>query len=221
MTLDWQSAYHQKLKELPPTATWEDVMDCVWEHGILEHVSPADRDVFKKREKEKRPVWRRNDPVLYWRILYAAHGAAGAFCEHWSFRDSIVTWPIVVAGMVRQNLDAEWRGNDGMVRGIHAVVMRAEEALRNMGDTPHRIPWGARGTYAGKERGEIFHVVVQGYNSYGCVALDVDRLHYGEDGDESCKAWCRFGKVAPFCLVEPRDLYPANFVTKYGEPVQS
>ena len=221
MTLDWQSAYDQKLKGLPPTATWKDVMDCVWEHGILGHLSPEDPEVFRKREEKKRPVWRRDDPVLYWRILYAAHGAAGTYRERWSFRDSIVMWPVALMGMARKNLDAEWRDTDGMLKGIDAVAARAGAKIRELGETPHRIPWGAKGTYQADGTGEKFHVVVERYDSYGGIALNVDREHYGEDGNESYNAWCRLGVVALLGLAEHRDLNPANFVTKFGEPIQS
>src|SRR3989344_3088523 len=96
MSLDWREAYSQELQKLPLNAPLERVAECIFEHGILAHFSPADAASFAKRVEKKKPVWKRDDPNLYWRILYAARGAVEAARSHYSLADAIVSWPVMI-----------------------------------------------------------------------------------------------------------------------------
>ncbi len=70
----WHGAYLQRLTtaRTDPSTTFERWIEIAWEHGLLDHVSPADPNVRSARQLMGRTLWQeRGDAILYWRLLYA------------------------------------------------------------------------------------------------------------------------------------------------------
>lgn len=220
MALDWQEAYdHELTRPFPLGGSFEIVINRIWEHGILAHIAPQNVEVFKKREEESRPVWRRNDQALYWRILYSARYAIYACDKNLVHSSAIVTWPVMLACAkhpehMKPRPPASHRGKitQSFFRGVAAIASLAAEEIEKHGQTPHEIPFGALGIYKG------IHVEVKRCDLYGCVVLGLNDDVY--QGGERSAAWRRLCEVAPDGLVEPSDLNPADFTTKYDEPLQ-
>ncbi|OGZ11401.1 MAG: hypothetical protein A3D67_03385 [Candidatus Lloydbacteria bacterium RIFCSPHIGHO2_02_FULL_51_22] len=202
MAANWHHAYERKLKRLPRFAAFEQIVNCIWKYGILAYFSPTSPRYFMCRGANETPVWRRGDARLYWRILYAAHGAIFAHRMSWSLSgESIITGPVAMACKYI-------RGEDPFMRATEAIVRRAEKELKSLGKIPHHIPFGAKGVYKG------IHVVVERHGNYGTIVLNVDGEQY--QGEERYKAWCRLSEVTNYHanLVEPWGLDPATFTTE-------
>ncbi len=66
--------------------TRELFVDILLTNGILDHIAPTDLEEIAARKAEQRPVWdkSRDDPHLYWKILYSAAAAKEAVEKQWS-----------------------------------------------------------------------------------------------------------------------------------------
>jgi len=201
MATNWCHAYEKKLKGLPRFAAFEQIVNCIWKYGILAHFSPTSPACFRNRIANKTPVWRRADARLYWRILYAAHGALHAHRKSWTVSgESIVTWPVAMACKYIH-------GENPFIRATEAVAQRAERELRKLGVTPHRIPFGTKGLYKG------ISVEVGRHSNFGCIVLAVAK-ELG--GDEQYFAWQKLDEILGYNgrLAEPWDLDPADFAPR-------
>jgi hypothetical protein len=73
----WLTRYNQRMDEFleQEEPSKEELMDILWEHGVLNRIAPLDPDEKQARMKLGKTVWKedREDPELYWRLLYSAH----------------------------------------------------------------------------------------------------------------------------------------------------
>src|SRR3990167_10505766 len=75
----WQGRLDKVLDPLieSRTLTRSQFIDILWDYGILGRIAPTDSIELQARVNENKTVWTgtRDDPQLYWRILYSTASA--------------------------------------------------------------------------------------------------------------------------------------------------
>src|SRR3990172_6966217 len=73
----WEERYSGALEDFVAkagrgSASREELVDIVWEKGILDHVAPTNELERRAREQMKRDVYDRESEELFWRVMYSA-----------------------------------------------------------------------------------------------------------------------------------------------------
>ena len=129
MSIGWQERY---VHALAKAESWHAVEHIVWNEGVLGRVSPLDEAEFARRKKRYIDTRKRDDPYLYWRIIYSAHAALHHFDSR-IMQLGYVTWAVALAHLSTGDL-APNKGlaanNASLVRPLlKEIVRRAEEKL--------------------------------------------------------------------------------------------
>ena len=177
MSIGWQERYAHALAK---AESWHAVENIVWNEGVLGRVSPLDEAEFARRKKRYIDTRKRDDPYLYWRIIYSAHAALHHF-DNRIIQLGYVTWAVMLTHLSAGDL-APNKGlaadNAPLVRPLlREIVRRAEEKLLVLGSPlPRPIPIGKEGTFKNAA------VFVESYTPEGKVKLqgkhkkDIERL---------------------------------------------
>jgi len=141
------------------------LIDVLWNSGILDRIAPVNPEEKESRIKLGKKIWRgdRDDPELYWRILYAAAAAKEAIERGWSVVSGSGGYIIGFfqgANEVifsERNKDFFPETNDKMLHAnpylilTESIIERARVELEKRGIKPHqKFPrYGARGKWKG------------------------------------------------------------------------
>lgn len=201
----WEPRYQAELEKIFSSEhiDLDTLVDVMWEKGILERISPINESEKQARVALGRPVWEggRNDPELYWKLMYAAGYTLEAMKRSYSGLDQYVgpaTTNVMRAAYQARNTEVINDPNK-LVEIVERILVKAKQKISELGDTPHEkpIPWGAKGTYKGLE------VTVDMYSSDGTVTLKpVDFGQYMAHQRE----------IGNIFNVDPRSLNPADFI---------
>jgi len=189
----WEQRYEKALQDFisQTDATYEDLVNLVWERGILDHIAPTDSLERKAREQKQADLFDKTsaDPELYWRIMYAAGNTKNTIQKNMTMVGGYTTLSIVRAlSGLYSNPELQKRifsgvdnaGSDIFVKFADSIINKAQEEIKKRGDKPHEfpIPIGSKGTVFG------ISVTIDGYGSDGLVALRVvsyeDHVKLGE-----------------------------------------
>lgn len=213
------SAWQQKLETAvtailkSPSGTMERIFDALKEHCILDRIAPTDPVERQARTAKRKVIWEgdRQDPELYWRIMYAAASAQyatdmnwtlcasgngyviGAISEYWGIilREQVPDW-------LREFTNHHQRS---LLRPLTDDLIRwSKTTLMEMGQTPHQtlIPIGSRG---------IFHdipVSLSAYTDQGLICFEAD------DYNDHCKLYQHLDPETRIGVV-PSNIDPAAF----------
>lgn len=174
--MNWAERYEAELEKLQKgglqsKAPFNKVLYVVWEYGILEHLSPSERAAQDARIVQHDGWWNRDDPALYWRILYAVLYTHEMFQRKWGIIDGYIAWPLAL--LLKYNLTAGMPPHDFSMQACSEFRDNAEARLEKLGHVPHRIPKGARG-HIFRGEGEEVHATVVGYTGTGLINLRRD-----------------------------------------------
>ena len=152
----WHVRFEAQLDRIKddPEATYEDLVDVVWQYGILDHIAPVlPREALARKERGK-DVWNREDPRLYWRILYSA-AALKEFSERgWTISGGGYTLPGIAPAfrmlfLERRDLISE--NKDPVISLAESVMEKARTELQIKGVNLHEklIPFEGEGVIDG------------------------------------------------------------------------
>lgn len=202
--------WHDRLeKELDEYLTQSDInldslVDFIWERGILDHIAPTDSEEFEAREKLDKDVFRRDNPELYWRIMYSAGNTKNAVLEDMTLIAGYVTQVTmqVIMGLTikNQNKSDELfpKGYNSIVIVSDRIIKKAREELIKIGVKPHDklIPISSFGKFKG------VNVKISRYTHDGLIALETENY---EDHK-------KLGELNNYKnTVSPQKLNPAEF----------
>lgn len=140
--------------------TREDFIEILWSNAILDHIAPTDPAVIEARKAKKRPVWDsgREDPRLYWRILYSAAAAKEAVERNWSVvagSDNFVVgifssiYSIYSKGLVQKLYPDAVPNINPQLLVLNDILERAKQELvkRNQNTEGHPLKYESKGTW--------------------------------------------------------------------------
>lgn len=143
---------------------------CVYNFGVLDHISPKNPDIFKARIETKRDVFKRDDPDLYAAIVYSSLNLINSRPSDTIFA-GFVPGPVLQA-VFNENMSAKKReqlfGNDEEPQATLArkIVELAENDYKRISGTDLRIfKIGEIVTIKGTE------AVISGYSHDGKIIL--------------------------------------------------
>lgn len=84
----WQEKYKEILDDFfqKENVSRKELIDIIWEYGILERISPKNENEKQARKSLKKTVWEgdRENPELYWRLLYSTAASLEAIKNKYS-----------------------------------------------------------------------------------------------------------------------------------------
>ena len=177
----WHKRFDEALEEflVEEEFDFDKFIDVIWEKGILDRVAPKDEEEKRARQGVGSKVWEgeRDDPELYWRIMYSA-GHIREFSERQftmhaaGFADVGIYQGVVKLlysekhEKFRKKLYPDRKSNPVVIVSDE-IIERAKKELETLGVESHKklIPWGAVGKY------EDIEVEVDRYMEDGLVSL--------------------------------------------------
>lgn len=205
----WHQRYHDQLEEsLNKEGVGVDaIADVVWNYGVLERLCPSNQKEREEREKEQRDVWGkdRDDPVLYYRIIYSLKEMQEAIKKNYSLMSRMAG--VVVKGFVsvflhKENVKdlKELEGPEGIKNFIGKISDKATAELKKLGAERKIIPIGAQGLFHG------ILVKVEQYLPDGMIGLRP------ADKDKIQQDHMRLGELTKYTnAVSPEELDPEEF----------
>ncbi len=189
----WKQRYEKSLKNFisQNEATYEDLVNLVWERGILDHIAPVDLLERKAREQKQADLFDRNsnDSELYWRIMYAAGNTKETIQKNMTMVGGYTTLPIVQALYVlaphselqKKLFPEEGKfGKEAYIKLADSIIQKAQEEIKKKGGKPHDrlLPIGSQGII------DDIAVTIDMYGSDGLIVLKVstieDHMKLGE-----------------------------------------
>ncbi len=162
----WQDSLQESLDifYILDEQTKEDFLEILWSSGVLDRIAPTEPVIIALRKAKNRPVWDqgRDDPRLYWRILYSAAAAKEASEKGWSFiagSDSFVAGifsPIYEAfsrGLLQKFYPGITQSANPQIFVLSDIMERAKQELgkRNQNTAGHPLKYGLNGNWKGLE----------------------------------------------------------------------
>jgi len=212
---EWDERYSDALESFGSREnfTKDELVDLIFEKGILDHLAPTDEKEREARKAMKADLWDRDnvDHEFYWRIMYSS----GALKESLG-QDLAVTHGYVARSAIKAlykiggtheawtKIFPDVSEEDTPLKNIaEALEERARHEIKNRGGIPHEqlIPIGAKGTVNGVA------VKVERYTGEGMVSLHTDNYEdWVSLGDEVKSVTGRMTNI-----VSPTMLDPENF----------
>lgn len=154
----------------------DGVTDFIWEKGVLDHISPTDQEEFEARQRLDKDAFTRDNPELYWRIMYSAGNAKDSTLKNATLLAGYVAQVMiqVVMGLSikNQNKFSELFPKDSnpIIVVADKIIEKAKGELIRLGIKPHEelIPIG----FVGKFKG--VNVKITRYTHDGLIALEAD-----------------------------------------------
>ncbi len=174
---DWLVRYETALAAIAadPVATLDNLLLAIWLEGILGRISPINPIERALRLAEKRQVWEgRDDPELYWRLLYSCGHVRHALEANWTTADGPIANAAIlgVFRMAARKVPLVLPNGGGVDVDLFPLILgdferRARQGLILLGAAPHDplIPIGAVGNFEGVD------VKVDCYHGDGLVWL--------------------------------------------------
>lgn len=186
--LGWEERFDNQIKVLltKNEIVFKEVMDIVWQIGILDRLAPVDEQVIAERKKEGRRVWEkgRQDPEFYYRIIYNVQNLRYAIEHNYSLMTGWLVGIIKVIGLVtiyntNQKLFVNNNYHEVITEILDDVIARSQEELQQFDiilDCVYKV--GDIGTIWG-------HLVtISSITVDGCIALQATdmaaHMHIGE-----------------------------------------
>ena len=159
----WRKRYDDALDAVVHNeqATFEELLDVIWNEGILGRIAPVNSEEKNARIQLKKSVWEgsRDDVELYWRILYSA----GYITEPAIMHHSVLPHGYAIDALSRARIAALMNAEqtkhffpkenqkDPFVFLAGKIMDRAREEISTRGGEPHEklIPWGSKGVWKG------------------------------------------------------------------------
>lgn len=211
----WRGRFNDAADEFvkQPDASYEDLVDLIWEKGILDHIAPTDGGERQARTEMRADLYDRasEDPELYWRVLYAVANTKETIQKNMTMMGGYTTLAVISAlTELFANPELQGRlfpdaGLGSYFKVIESIAERAQSEIEARGEKPHErlIPIGAKGTLCG------IPVTVLRYGADGLVELGpenyMDHARLGEKINEIT------GKYSS--SISPRHLDPEAFHT--------
>lgn len=179
----WQARYEEKLDSVLNSDKIDRsaLMDVLWEEGVLDRVAPEDREEKHARMQLEKAVWKgkRDDPELYWRILYSAAAVKNAIEKNYSIAagsHSYVTGAFqdiykIFSSPKAENAFPETKeGKNPAIIVIEELMDRAKKELEKRGVKPPEkmLQIGSKGKWNGME------VTIENYTDDGLIWLKAD-----------------------------------------------
>ncbi len=141
--------------------TRDGFVDVLWKYGILDRIAPNNQEEITARIEGSRPVFEnsRDDPQLYWRILYSAQAARQAIENGWSIVVNSNSYVIGAISGINQGIRNGTLAKlysmpaddtvDPLIPAIDDIVNRAKRELESRGQetTGHPLSPGAKGKW--------------------------------------------------------------------------
>lgn len=181
----WLGRYEEKIKEILSAEKIDrvELIDALWEYGIMGRIAPKDEAEKNARVALEKAVWEgdREDPKLYWRILYSAAAAKNAAEKNYSIMagsHGYITgafqglYGILASPKAEDAFPEMKEGKNSMIAVIDDFIARAKKELEKRGTKPPEklLPIGAVGKWNGIE------VTVENYTDDGLVWLRAEDL---------------------------------------------
>ncbi len=164
----WQARFDEKLDEFFESGgqSREELMDLVWEYGIMDRIAPEDVSERDARKELGSAVWEgdRDDPSLYWRIMYAAANSQEAIEKNYSVAASGRNFIVGALNGIKNVYMNErlskffpdyQNGKDGIPENftLNYIIERSKQELEKRGVKPPEklISLGAKGRWHGVE----------------------------------------------------------------------
>lgn len=84
----WEDIFYEKLEAVisDPNSTIADLVEVTFQYGIMDRIAPLDQEIKQKRLEKGNQVWpgTRNDPELYYRIIYCILSSIRSVIKNWS-----------------------------------------------------------------------------------------------------------------------------------------
>lgn len=179
----WQANFASSLEAFysDPRPTRARFIDILWTNGILDHIAPENPEEIAKRKSRKRPVWEkgRENPHLYWRILYSIASAREVLEKQLSIGVSKDSY---VGGVFTGISEAEAngllskiypeKGKNRWTFVLDDLIEKAKKELegKDQNITGHPIPSGIKGEWRGVA------VTTRKYSDDGRIVLEGNSL---------------------------------------------
>lgn len=179
----WQARYEEKLDMVLNSDKIDRsaLVDVLWKEGVLGRVAPEDREEKHARMQLEKAVWKgkRDDPELYWRILYSAGAAKNAVEKRYSITagsHGYITGALQDIYKISSSPKAESvfpetkEGENLAIILIEELIDRAKKELEKRGVKPPKklLPIGSKGKWNGIE------VTIESYTDDGLVWLKTE-----------------------------------------------
>jgi len=176
----WEQRYQESVQNFVSQndASYNDLVDLVWEKGILDHIAPLDALERKARTQKGANLFDRNDtdPELYWRIMYAAGNTKETIQKNVTIISGYTTLSILQAltmlashAELRKKIfpEKEEVTNSSFLKLADSIIRKAQEEIKKRGSKPHEalLEIGAKGEVFG------IPVTIDGYDSNGLIRL--------------------------------------------------
>jgi hypothetical protein len=206
----WEERFENALEQVLSNSDskTDDLIEVIWNKGILDRLVPEDKDEFCARLDDEREVFdSRDNTELYWRITYSVLYAKRAINLQWSTCGGGASVALVrgfVVACYKQRIQDFCPGytHKNHLAGFNflagKIIKRAEDKLRELGAKPHEkhIEVGARGMFEG------IAVYVDEYMDNGLLYLRPEKY---ED------IMLLYDKAGRDIGVSPGKLNPADF----------
>lgn len=208
----WLTRYDKRMDQFLEQSdpSKEELMDILWEHGVLDRIAPVDPDEKQAREKLGKTVWKgdREDPELYWQLLYSAAAVEDNVKKGRTITASGSGYVSGAFQGYHQAMFDEEKGakiftdeerKAGTEILIKDLMDRAKKELTKRGITQHEkmIPLGGKGEW------HEIPVTVNGYTEKGLIQLRADSM----EGHAALYEYLDESKVG----VSPSQINPDDF----------
>lgn len=179
----WLGRYEEKIEEILNAEKIDraELIDALWEYGIMGRIAPKDEIEKNARMQLEKAVWEgnREDPKLYWRILYSAAAAKNATEKNYSIMagsHGYITgafqglYGVLASPKAEDTFPEMKEGKNPMIAVIDGFMDRAKKELEKRGvKPPEKLPQiGAKGKWNGIE------VTIGSYTDDGLVWLKTE-----------------------------------------------
>lgn len=179
----WLRRYEEKIEKILSAEKIDraHLIDTLWEYGIMGRIAPKDETEKNARIALEKAVWEgdREDPKLYWRILYSAAAAKNAVEKNYSLAagsHSYITgafqelYGILASPKAKDAFPEMKERKNPTIIIIDEFMNRAKIELEKRGVKPpdKLLPIGAKGRWNGIE------ATIETYTDGGLVWLKGD-----------------------------------------------
>jgi hypothetical protein len=172
---EWEKRFDAALRVTPDSLP--EIESTVWE-GILGLIAPIDAVLVNERRAKGREVLHRNDPEVYWNILYTAEGFRQMYYTASTLHSTYVARPVSAALFSGQFTSLT--SHDAILGLVIAIQQRAVDHLYNLGERPIVIPTEAcacdqqRGVRYTLNINESLHTYAVSCTDTGLLRLEAD-----------------------------------------------
>lgn len=156
----WQERYSLRLDDFykQEHPVLDQLIDIIWEEAVLGRISPVNAQEKEVRQALEKTVWPgdRNDPTLYWRLIYSIASSKEAIDRGYSIAASgssliVGAYQAVYQAYLTQKSTELFGEQNPQLTILDEIAKRAKEKLQELGVTPpdRLVPIGASGIWKG------------------------------------------------------------------------